>query len=107
MHALLIHNPTAGTGSHTVETLSAFLSETGYTVSACSTKEGLFKKCLKERADLILVAGGDGAVTRVIRALPNFDALSLSYPSAPPTISRALWALREKRTYCLIASASA
>jgi len=25
MHALLIHNPTAGIGNHTVETLSAFL----------------------------------------------------------------------------------
>jgi diacylglycerol kinase (ATP) len=80
MRALLIHNPTAGTGSHTVETLSAFLSETGYTVSAYSTKEGLFKKCLKEPADLILVAGGDGAVTRVIRRLPNFDALFAILP---------------------------
>jgi diacylglycerol kinase (ATP) len=74
MRALLIHNPTAGTGSHTAETLSAFLQEAGYTVSACSTKEGLFKKCLKETADLILVAGGDGAVTKVIRCLPNFDS---------------------------------
>jgi diacylglycerol kinase (ATP) len=74
MRALLIHNPTAGTGNHTAETLSAFLSDAGYaTVSACSTKEGVFKKCLKERADLILVAGGDGAVTRVVRSLPNFD----------------------------------
>jgi diacylglycerol kinase (ATP) len=73
MHALLIHNPTAGTGSHTAETLSAFLKEAGYTVTACSIKEGLYKKCLKEPADLILVAGGDGAVTRVIRCMPTFD----------------------------------
>jgi diacylglycerol kinase (ATP) len=74
MHALLIHNPTAGTGSHTAEVLSAFLCEAGYTVTACSTKQGLYKKCLKEHADLILVAGGDGAVTRVIRSLPKFNA---------------------------------
>jgi diacylglycerol kinase (ATP) len=73
MHALLIHNPTAGTGSHTPEALSAFLKEAGYTVTACSIKQGSCKKCLKERADLILVAGGDGAVTRVIRALPSFS----------------------------------
>src|SRR6185437_15891095 len=72
MHALLIHNPSAGTGSHTAEILSAFLSDAGYTVTACSTKQGLYKKCLKERADLILVAGGDGAVTRVVRSLPRF-----------------------------------
>jgi diacylglycerol kinase family enzyme len=80
MHALLIHNPTAGTGSHTAETLSAFLGEAGYVVTACSTKEGVYKECLKEHADLILVAGGDGAVTRVIRSLPNFDALLAILP---------------------------
>jgi diacylglycerol kinase (ATP) len=80
MHALLIHNPTAGTGNHTAEILTAFLKEAGYTVTACSTKQGLYKECLKERADLILVAGGDGAVTRVIRSLPNFDALLAILP---------------------------
>jgi diacylglycerol kinase (ATP) len=80
MHALLIHNPTAGTGNHTAEILTAFLKEAGYTVTACSTKQGLYKECLKECADLILVAGGDGAVTRVIRSLPNFDALLAILP---------------------------
>jgi diacylglycerol kinase (ATP) len=80
MHALLIHNPTAGTGNHTAEILTAFLKEAGYTVTACSTKQGLYKECLKEPADLILVAGGDGAVTRVIRSLPNFDALLAILP---------------------------
>jgi diacylglycerol kinase (ATP) len=80
MHALLIHNPTAGTGNHTAEILTAFLKEAGYTVTAYSTKQGLYKECLKERADLILVAGGDGAVTRVIRSLPNFDALLAILP---------------------------
>jgi diacylglycerol kinase (ATP) len=80
MHALLIHNPTAGTGNHTAEILTAFLKEAGYTVTACSTKQGLYKECLMERADLILVAGGDGAVTRVIRSLPNFDALLAILP---------------------------
>src|ERR1043165_5144458 len=80
MHAVLIHNPTAGTGSHAAETLSAFLKEAGYVVTACSTKEGVYKECLKEHADLILVAGGDGVVTRVIRSLPNFDALLAILP---------------------------
>jgi diacylglycerol kinase (ATP) len=73
MHALVIHNPTAGTGNHTAEALSAFLQDLGYAVTACSTKQGLYKKCLNEHADLILVAGGDGAITRVIRSLPNFN----------------------------------
>ena len=74
MHALLIHNPTAGTGSHTAQVLSAFLREAGYTVTACSIKQGLYKKCLKDPTDLILVAGGDGAITRVIRSLPRFSS---------------------------------
>jgi diacylglycerol kinase (ATP) len=73
MHALLIHNPTAGTGNHTAEALSTFLQDLGYAVTACSTKQGLYKKCLNEHSDLILVAGGDGAITRVIRSLPNFN----------------------------------
>jgi diacylglycerol kinase (ATP) len=67
-------HPTAGTGSHTAQVLSAFLREAGYTVTACSTKQGLYKKYLKDPTDLILVAGGDGAITRVIRSLPRFSS---------------------------------
>jgi diacylglycerol kinase family enzyme len=69
MRALLIHNPTAGTGSHAAEVLEALLREASYSVTAVTTKQKGYKKALKQKADLILVAGGDGSVAKVIRAL--------------------------------------
>jgi diacylglycerol kinase (ATP) len=73
MHALLVHNPTAGTGSHSADALTALLKEAGYSVSSCSTKISGYKKALAKHADLILIAGGDGAVTKVIRCLSDYD----------------------------------
>jgi diacylglycerol kinase (ATP) len=73
MRALLVHNPTAGTGSHSADALTALLREAGYSVSSWSTKNRDYKKALGDRADLLLIAGGDGAITRVIRCLPAYD----------------------------------
>ena len=73
MHAVLVHNPTAGSGSHRAEALTSLLRETGYSVTACSTKECVYKEAVNEPADLILIAGGDGAVGRVIRCLPHYN----------------------------------
>ena len=73
MHAVLVHNPTAGSGSHRAEALTSLLKEAGYSVTACSTKECVYKEALKEQADLVLIAGGDGAVGRVIRCLPHYN----------------------------------
>ena len=72
MHAVLVHNPTAGSRSHRAEALASLLKEAGYSVTACSTKERDYKEALKEQADLILIAGGDGAVGRVIRCLSHY-----------------------------------
>ena len=73
MHAVLVHNPTAGSGSHRAEALTSILKEAGYSVTACSTKECVYKEALKEQADLVLIAGGDGAVGRVVRCLPHYN----------------------------------
>ena len=73
MHAVLVHNPTAGSGSHRAEALTSLLEEAGYSVTACSTKECVYKEAVNEPADLILIAGGDGAVGRVIRCLPHYN----------------------------------
>ena len=74
MHAVLIHNPTAGTGSHAAEAVLGLLREAGYSVTECSTKERAYKAALRRPADLILVAGGDGTVTRVVRGLRSENA---------------------------------
>jgi hypothetical protein len=47
MQALLVHNPTAGTGSHTAEALLSVLRAAGYTAAYCSIK-GDYKRVLKK-----------------------------------------------------------
>ena len=60
MHAVLVHNPTAGSGSHRSEALTSLLNEAGYSVTACSTKECVYKEALKEQADLVRIAEATG-----------------------------------------------
>jgi diacylglycerol kinase (ATP) len=74
MHAVLIHNPTAGTGSHAAEAVKGLLREAGYSVTECSTKDPRYKEALRRPTDLVLVAGGDGTVTRVVRGLRRENA---------------------------------
>ncbi len=69
MDANLFHNPTAGAGDHAGETLCEMLGRAGFDVRYCSTKGSDFKKMLKEKADLAIVAGGDGTVRKVVTKL--------------------------------------
>jgi len=68
MQALLFHNPTAGTGSLTPEGLLSVLREAGFSADYCSTKDD-YKSALEKSTDVIVVAGGDGALARVVRDL--------------------------------------
>lgn len=72
MRAVVVHNPTAGTGRHTAEALVAAVEAAGYTVTYRSTKDGDFAEPLRERCDLVVAAGGDGTVAKVAaRILPG------------------------------------
>ena len=62
MRVTLIHNPKAGDARHGKEQLMAALAEAGHHVTYQSTKEPGFKKALKQPADLVLAAGGDGTI---------------------------------------------
>jgi diacylglycerol kinase (ATP) len=74
MRAILIHNPTAGTGDHTPEHLTSILNEAGYSdVAYCSKKDERYKKMLLSPADLVLIAGGDGTIAKVIRCQQRND----------------------------------
>jgi diacylglycerol kinase family enzyme len=66
----LIHNPGAGkTGAREAKKLRKFLEHHGHDVRYRSTKEGDWKGGLKKRADLVVVAGGDGTVAKVARRM--------------------------------------
>jgi diacylglycerol kinase family enzyme len=66
----LIHNPGAGsTGKRDALKLDKLLSRAGHKVRYRSSKETGWKRALKKPADLVVVAGGDGTVGRVIRRM--------------------------------------
>lgn len=69
MRVLLVHNPSAGKGDHPKEELLAILSLAGHKVAYCSTKSDDFPRMLKEPAELIAIAGGDGTVRKVVTKL--------------------------------------
>ena len=70
MRVTLIHNPGAGRqGPREAAKLRKLLERAGHDVRYRSAKEGGWKKALKKKADLVVVAGGDGTVGKVARRM--------------------------------------
>jgi diacylglycerol kinase (ATP) len=69
MRITLMHNPKAGRGKHGKKKLMGALARAGHHAIYQSTKKGDYKKALKKSTNLVLVAGGDGTVGKVGRAL--------------------------------------
>jgi diacylglycerol kinase (ATP) len=66
----LIHNPSAGSSDKDdPRKLEKLLARAGHDVRYVSTKDDDWKGALKKRAELVVVAGGDGTVGRVIRRM--------------------------------------
>jgi diacylglycerol kinase family enzyme len=66
----LFHNPSAGDAPLTADQLTSILSDAGYQVHYQSTKDDL-SAALEEVGELAIVAGGDGTVAKVARALAD------------------------------------
>ena len=74
MRVTLIHNPGAGsTGADDAARLIALITKAGHEVHYQSSKEDGWKKALKEPADIVAVAGGDGVVARVAKRLAGSE----------------------------------
>jgi diacylglycerol kinase family enzyme len=70
MRVTLIHNPGAGGTDHgDARRLESLLREAGHQVRYQSSREERWKQALKEPADVVAVAGGDGVVARVAKRL--------------------------------------
>jgi len=66
----LIHNPGAGSQSEAdAQKLMKLLEEAEHEVRYQSVKEDSWDKALEEPADLVVVAGGDGTVSRVAKRM--------------------------------------
>jgi diacylglycerol kinase family enzyme len=61
----LLHNPDAGDGTPTKAELLGALEAAGFDARYQSTHEADFARALREPGDLVVVAGGDGAVGKV------------------------------------------
>ena len=72
MRVTLFHNPAAGDAPLNAEQLTSILSDAGYQVRYQSTKDDL-SATLEDVGDLAVVAGGDGTVATVARALADTD----------------------------------
>ena len=71
MKATLVHNPKAGDGAVTRDELTDLLHKANITPFYQSSKIGELTAVLAEPADLVVVAGGDGTVAKVLTQMPD------------------------------------
>jgi diacylglycerol kinase (ATP) len=64
----LFHNPSAGDAQATAKRLTDILTDAGYQVRYQSTDED-WRSALEKRLDMAVVAGGDGTVAKLARAV--------------------------------------
>lgn len=69
MRILVVHNPDAGHDRLSRSDLAADLQRAGHAVSWCDTRDGTLAASLRGKFDTVVVAGGDGSVGAVGRAL--------------------------------------
>jgi diacylglycerol kinase family enzyme len=88
----LIHNPGAGKqGRNDADDLVHLLEDAGHHVRYQSSKDDGWKKALKKPAELVVVAGGDGTVSRVARRMAGRGVPLAALPSGTANnISRSL-----------------
>ena len=70
MRVTLFHNPTAGDAQTTAGELESILTEAGYQVRYQSTEKD-WESALDDPGDMAVVAGGDGTVAKIARAVAD------------------------------------
>jgi diacylglycerol kinase (ATP) len=77
MRAILLHNKRSGRttpgGAYPKRLLRRLLEEAGYRVDYRSTRKPGWSEGLEDPGDLIVIAGGDGTVSKVLRRLTRRD----------------------------------
>jgi diacylglycerol kinase family enzyme len=73
MKTILFHNPAAGDEDHSSQELAQLLRNVGLDVHPYSATGDRLEAGLQEHADLVVIAGGDGTVTRIAARWPDRD----------------------------------
>jgi len=73
MQATLVYNPTAGSGRLSAEQILELMAEAGFSPHVLSTKDKDLPQRLAGTSGLVIAAGGDGTVARVITQLHDRD----------------------------------
>lgn len=73
MRALLCHNRKAGGGRYRTKELRALLRLAGFDVKACKPTPRKLARRLRQTCDLVVAAGGDGTIARVVSNVPSRD----------------------------------
>lgn len=71
MSVLLIYNSSAGTGEVSRDHLLSLLRSSGFDPEAISSDDELLPRALEARHELLVAAGGDGTVARVLTQLAD------------------------------------
>src|SRR4051794_8685614 len=77
----LLHNPGAGDEGHTKDELITQIRAAGYNCEYASVKGWLWDN-LTDKIDFVIVAGGDGTVRKVTKALLDRKVLAKTFPIA-------------------------
>ena len=98
MRATLLHNPDAGDGSATKAELRDALRAAGFDIRYHNTHDDDVERALREPADLVVVAGGDGAVGKVAFAyadMKEYDK-AIEHAKAAYALGHPLPGLRDR-----------
>lgn len=90
MRVTLLHNPTAGDAQHGTDRLRAVVAAAGHDVVYRSLKEDDWDEALSAAADLVVVAGGDGAVRKVLARLHGDSVATLLPTGTANNVARTL-----------------
>lgn len=102
MLTLLVHNPTAGSGDHEKEELLAILRLAGHDVTYVSSKSKGLPDALEGVFDLVVIAGGDGTVRKVVTRMKRRDAAVAIFPHGTANnIARSLGMTQDRQAMAI------
>lgn len=81
MRLILLHNPGSGDEDHSRGQLETMLTAAGHEVVYRSLDDAGWEDVLGERGDLIVVAGGDGSVRKVLTAIGESPITVTLFPT--------------------------